>query len=93
MNEIFTVIFVALQIADIWTTNEGLKLGAREVNPLLAKLFLRFEPVPTMVAVKLPSVILLWWVDLYMITAGCCALYLWVVLNNLDVIKDGRSNG
>jgi len=93
MNLGFIALFVLLQIADIWTTDKALKLGAREANPILAKLFEKYPPILTMIAIKVPGVILLWWADMYGVTAGCCALYLWVVLNNLDVLRSKTNNG
>jgi len=87
MNTAFLFIFIALQVLDIWTTLKALKLGGREVNPVLAKLFEKFDPLATMVAVKLAGVWALWYVDLYVLTGIMCAVYLWVVDNNLRVIK------
>jgi hypothetical protein len=87
MNTVFVLIFVVLQIADIWTTDKALKMGKREINPLLAKLFASYPPVPTMVVAKLPAVVLLYVADLYPVTVGACALYVWVVLNNWQVIE------
>ena len=87
MNLIFLAIFIALQIGDIWSTLTALKLGGREVNPVLAKLFEKFDPLATMVMVKLAGVWALWYLDNYFITGLLCAVYLWVVDNNLRVIK------
>jgi hypothetical protein len=56
------------------------------VNPVLAKLFERYDPLATMVAVKLAGVWALWWLDNYFITGLLCAVYLWVVDRNLGVI-------
>jgi len=88
VNTAFLIIFFLLQIADIWTTDRALKLGKREVNPLLNWLFQRFDPVGTMVVIKVAATYLLWVADIYFVTAALCALYLWVVLNNYGVIKD-----
>jgi hypothetical protein len=87
MNTAFLFIFIALQAADIWSTLTALKLGGREVNPILAKLFERFDPLATMVAVKLLGVWALWYLDNYWITGLMCALYLYVVDRNLGVIE------
>ena len=51
-------------------------------------LFQRFDPVGTMVVMKVAATYLLWVADIYFVTAACCALYVWVVLNNYGVIKD-----
>ncbi len=87
MNTTFLLLFIALQIADIWTTLRALELGHREVNPILAKLFLRFEPLAVMVALKLPAVWLLSYLDSYLLTMAACAVYMWVVLNNWNVTR------
>ena len=87
INLAFLVIFIALQVLDIWTTLKALKLGGREVNPVLAKLFEKFDPLATMVTIKLLGVWALWYVDLYVLTGIMCAVYLWVVDRNLAVVK------
>jgi len=87
MNLTFLAIFIALQIGDIWSTLTALKLGGREVNPVLAKLFNYADPLAVMVAVKLVAIWALWWADMYVITGLACAAYLWVVDNNLRVIR------
>ena len=87
MNTAFLILFMLLQIADIWTTDRALALGKREANPLLNWLFQRFDPVGVMVVMKVAAAWLLWYADMYFVTAGLCALYLWVVINNLRVIE------
>ena len=87
MNTAFLLLFIALQIADIWTTDKALALGKREANPLLNWLFQRFDHIGVMVVMKVAATWLLWYADLYLITAGVCALYVWVVVNNWKVIE------
>jgi hypothetical protein len=87
INVAFLLIFLALQVLDIATTLKALKLGGREVNPVLAKLFEKFDPLATMVMVKLAGVWALWWLDNYFVTGLLCAVYLWVVDRNLAVVK------
>jgi hypothetical protein len=87
MNTTFLLLFIALQIADIWTTLRALELGHREVNPILAKLFLKFEPLAVMVALKLPAVWLLSYLDSYLLTMAACLVYMWVVINNWNVTR------
>ncbi len=84
---LFLAIFVVLQVLDIWTTLVALKRGHREMNPVLAKAFEYAEPLVVMVVIKLAGVWALWWVDMYWLTGLMCAMYLWVVNNNLDVIQ------
>ena len=81
------LIFIGLQAADIWTTQKALKMGKREMNPLLAKLFEYADPVGVMVAVKLAGVWALWWVDNHLITLAACMVYVIVINNNLDAIE------
>jgi hypothetical protein len=84
---VFLLIFVVLQGLDIWTTLKALKMGCREMNPVLAKAFNYAEPLLVMVVIKLAGIWALWWADMYFLTGLMCAAYLWVVNNNLDVIQ------
>ena len=84
---LFLVIFVLLQALDVWTTLVALKRGHREMNPVLAKAFEYAEPLVVMVVIKLAGVWALWWADMYWLTGLMCAMYLWVINNNLDVIQ------
>ena len=81
------IIFIGLQAADIWTTQKALKMGKREMNPLLAKLFEYADPVGVMVIVKLAGVWALWWLDNHLITLAACMVYVIVINNNLDAIE------
>ena len=87
---VFLLIFSVLQVLDIWTTITALKMGCREANPILAKLFEKADPLAVLVPVKLLSVWTLWWADIYWLTAIFCAVYLYVVDNNLNVIKKAK---
>lgn len=87
---VFLGIFVVLQVLDIWTTLKALKMGCREMNPVLAKAFTYAEPLVVMVVIKLAGVWALWWADMYFLTGLMCAAYLWVVNNNLDVIQRNK---
>ncbi len=89
VNTAFLIIFFALQVLDIWTTLKALKMGAREVNPILAKAFEYAEPLFVMVTIKLLGIWALWYADMYVITGLACAVYLWVIDNNLRVIRKG----
>lgn len=84
---VFLGIFVVLQVLDIWTTLKALKMGHREMNPVLAKAFTYAEPLVVLIVIKLAGVWALWWADMYFLTGLMCAAYLWVVNNNLDVIQ------
>jgi hypothetical protein len=84
---LFLLIFAVLQVGDIWTTLKALKMGKREMNPILANLFERYDPLPVMVSFKVAAIAALWWADMYFLTGLMCAMYLFVVNNNLDVIQ------
>ncbi len=87
MNTGWLIVFVLLNAADIYTTHRVLKQGGRELNPILAKLFEKADPIVVMVTLKLAAVWALWYVDVYWITALACAVYLYVVVNNYYEIK------
>ena len=84
---LFLGIFVVLQVLDIWTTMIALKMGHREMNPVLAKLFQKADPLFVLVVFKLAGIWALWYADMYFLTGLLCALYLFVISNNLDVIQ------
>jgi len=84
---VFLLIFIVLQGLDIWTTLTALKQGHREMNPVLAKAFTYADPLTVMVVIKLAGVWALWWLDMYVLTGIMCAVYLYVVDQNLAVVK------
>jgi hypothetical protein len=92
-------VFILLQIADIWTAHTVLKQGGREMNPLLARLFVRFGHLPVLWMFKAVVVRLFWRYVLgttiafsgyqiggEQILIAFCGLYLIVVLNNFRQI-------
>lgn len=81
------LLFILLQVADGYTTVRGLKLGAREGNPILAWLFERFEPVLVLLVVKTASIIAVAVVNSDILTAFVCGVYVPVVLNNIRVLR------
>ena len=52
MNTGLLIMFCLLQAADVYTTIKVLEQGGRELNPILAKLFTRFDPLAVMVGIK-----------------------------------------
>ena len=58
------------------------------MNPILARLFEVVDPFAALVAVKLLGIWALWWADMYWLTGLMCAMYVWVINNNLDVIQE-----
>jgi hypothetical protein len=87
VNTALLVFFILLQIGDIYTTHSVLKQGGRELNPILAKLFTRFDPLAVMVGIKLVGVWALWWVNSWMLTLAACVVYAYVVNRNYWEIK------
>lgn len=84
---LFLAIFVLLQVLDIWTTLVALKRGHREMNPVLARLFEKMDPLVALIVIKLLGVWALWYADMYFLTGLMCAMYVFVINNNLDVIQ------
>ena len=60
--------------------------SARQIVEV-AKAFEYAEPLAVMVVIKLAGVWALWYADMYALTGLMCAMYLWVINNNLDVIQ------
>lgn len=87
MKELFLILFIVLQGLDIYTTTIALKNGGREINPFLSWLFERFNPTYAMIAVKSVGIGVLVWADSFYVNIACCALYIWVILNNFEVIS------
>jgi hypothetical protein len=83
VNTTLLVFFILLQIGDIYTTHTVLKQGGRELNPVLAKLFAKFDPLAVMVGIKLAGVWALWWVNITWLTFAACLGYVGVVAFNL----------
>ena len=90
MNTGLLALFCLLQAADVYTTLTVLKQGGRELNPVLAKLFTRFDPLAVMVGIKLAGVWALWYVNLWWLTLAACCVYAYVVNQNYGVMTRGR---
>jgi hypothetical protein len=90
MNTGLLILYVLLQAADVYTTLTVLKQGGRELNPVLAKLFTKFDPLAVMVGIKLVGVWALWYVDMWMLTLAVCGVYAYVVNQNYGVMTRGR---
>jgi hypothetical protein len=87
VNTTLLVFFILLQIGDIYTTHTVLKQGGRELNPVLAKLFEKADPIVVMVTLKLAAVWALWYVNMWGLTLAACVVYVWVVANNFREIR------
>ena len=90
MNTGLLVLFCVLQAADVYTTLTVLKQGGRELNPVLSKLFAKFDPLAVMVGIKLAGVWALWYVNLWWLTLAACCVYAYVVNQNYGVMTRGR---
>ena len=90
MNTALLILYVLLQAADVYTTLTVLKQGGRELNPVLAKLFAKFDPLAVMVGIKLVGVWALWYVNSWMLTLASCVVYAFVVNQNFGVMTRGR---
>ena len=82
---------VAMQVADGYTTIQGLRSGAaREANPLLAKLIGKVGRDRAAVGVKLLCIAGLWYgradTPLWMMGA-LAALYAYTIINNVRVMR------
>ena len=87
MNTGLLIMFCLLQAADVYTTIKVLEQGGRELNPVLAKLFTKFDPLAVMVGIKLVGVWALWYVNSWMLTLAACVVYAYVVNRNYWEIK------
>ena len=90
MNTGLLIMFCLLQAADVYTTIKVLEQGGRELNPVLAKLFAKFDPLAVMVGIKLVGVWALWWVNSWMLTLAAVVVYAYVVTQNYGVMTRGR---
>jgi len=90
MNTGLLILYVLLQAADVYTTLTVLKQGGRELNPVLAKLFAKADPLAVMVGIKLAGVWALWYVNSWMLTLAACVVYAFVVNQNYGVMTRGR---
>ena len=90
MNTGLLILFCLLQAADVYTTLTVLKQGGRELNPVLAKLFAKFNPLAVMVGIKLAGVWALWYVNSWMLTLAACVVYAYVVNRNYLEMTRGR---
>ncbi len=81
------ITFVVLQVLDLLTTLAAFRVGAFEVNPLVAHLTTLFGPGGGVVCSKLIALLLAWWVrkrlwvvNLFYAGIICWNVYVLVVL-------------
>ena len=92
LPEALFYLLVALQIADGYTTIQGLRTGkAREVNPILAKLIGEIGRDRAVVGVKLLAIAGLWYSRTgtpVWAMAAMAAVYVYVIAGNVRVLRE-----
>jgi hypothetical protein len=75
------ITFVVLQVLDLLTTLAAFRVGAFEVNPLVAHLTTLFGPLGGLVCSKLIALLLAWWVRkrLWMVNLFYTGIICWNV--------------
>ena len=75
------ITFVVLQVLDLLTTLAAFRVGAFEVNPLVAHLTTLFGPAGGVVCSKLIALLLGWWVRkrLWMVNLFYAGIICWNV--------------
>lgn len=93
------ILLCLLNLADVYTTHRILGRGGSELNPLMVKLFARVGVLPGLLLVKVPLVAGLgllmflgglqglYWL---LLLAAACAVYVYVVWNNLREMRKQR---
>lgn len=87
-------LFAVLQVADLTTTVIAIKKGGGEGNKILASLMNKVGVLPALLVVKTLLVAIVYLVVAYVshpwaeaLISAFIALYVWVVVNNINVIK------
>lgn len=95
MRIMLTVLFIALQVLDVWSTRSILARGGRERNPVMRALMRvcgRWWWVPKL-GFAIPCGVYLGFVDGWegpALLVLCNLLYIWVVWNNMRQFPQGR---
>lgn len=95
MMAVLLILFVALQLADIWTTLRAFDRNPRayEANPPLRWLMMRLGTVPALAVVKVAAIGIIAAIGLEHphdglalgVVGGFCAFYAWIVVRNWRV--------
>lgn len=90
MVVILFVLFCMLQVCDVYTTKRILdtRIG-HEANPVMAWLIRNTSPLAGLVIPKIVVVSLSYYFlrDSPAVMLGLCAVYVWVINNNLKVLR------
>lgn len=84
------VVFLILQVADVWTTTKALRMGATEANPVIAWVMNRTGRAWPLVKLTLAfgGGYLMWSEGLLWAIWTLCAVYAIVVISNWLAIQD-----
>lgn len=83
---IWFLIFIALQVADVVTTQLILKRGGSELNPVLRVMFYKTNPLVVMIVVKSVLCVGVFFAQ-PIVAQILCAVYTIVILFNLRSLK------
>jgi len=93
MIKILFIIFVILNILDIYTTLKILEHGGREKNPVVRKFIEWLKPFPALILVKAVMILAVFFAikyignySYYLLGFGN-GIYIWVIINNFRVLK------
>ena len=89
INYIILAIFIALQCGDFYTTYTILKTGkGHEANPILATLMAKLDMAGVLAFFKLGAILIaVMLMDYWYALAILDILYVWVIYNNLKVLR------
>ena len=80
-------LLAVLQLIDIWSTLEILKRNGTELNPFLAKLFVKFGALKTMLVVKSLFMVAIIYSGNQYVIGGFIVVYALVCYNNIRQLK------
>ena len=87
---------IGLQVIDVASTLYALKLGAKEMNPFVAKAMGWFDnPLVALLVLKGAVIGLVAWQYAIIpaeVLALLCAFYVWVIWNNWSIIRKLRGS-
>jgi hypothetical protein len=95
MNAALLILFVAIQVADVWTTKRAFQLGGEEAMPFGRFLFARLGFWPAALLLKgtiiaIAAVAAVFVSNAYWFTGPLCLGGLYVLLHNWRFIREAR---
>jgi hypothetical protein len=87
-----SALLIALQFVDMATTQKILKMGGRELNPLIGALIEKVGFAGATIFKLAIAALIIWiaWPDRWIWLVIGCVVYGLVIANNLRVIKKGK---